>query len=286
MIVHHLGPPGTFSEAAALHFGEVLKPQATMEGVAEAVAGDAAAVGVLPYYNLLEGLVQEPVDLIYSHRLHVVAARRLPIVFAAGCAGELADVRRVVSHPKALAQCSGWLRANLPDVPLEAAASTAQSATLAAASAEVLGIAPAATIVAAGLNLIADDIGNKPAGRTNFTDFLLIQQDLGEARHDGRTLVAITPDADEPGLLGAILQQFAFHRLNVAKIHSRPALDVAGTAGIDAIEPQMFYAEVMAGSGDEALRRAVDALRFHFRSSREAVRVLGGWADEGTSAKK
>ena len=277
MPLHHLGPAGTFSEQAARSFGSDVVPRPTFDAIAAAVAGDGGAAGVLPYYNLLEGLVQEPIDLIYEHRLHVAGACRLPITFAAGSRDGTADHAVVRSHPKALAQCSSWLREHMPDARQEPTPSTADAAN----AGEGVALANAQALRDAGLEIVADDIGNRPHGRRNFTDFLLVRRDPPQCQQSiGRTLLAVTPNLDEPGLLARILGQFAFHNLSVAKIHSRPALDAAGTSGITGVEPQMFYLEVVAAPTDEPFRRAADALRFHFRQSQDAVRVLGGWEAE------
>ena len=42
--------------------------------------------------------------------------------------GNLTGIRKIVSHPQALAQCRRWLEENLPDVPQFDVASTAQAA--------------------------------------------------------------------------------------------------------------------------------------------------------------
>ncbi|MEM8875085.1 MAG: prephenate dehydratase domain-containing protein [Planctomycetota bacterium] len=261
MPVHHLGPRGTFSEAAARHFGDELIPQPSFDALASAVGGDA--VGVLPYYNLLEGLVQEPIDLIFERELHVNGAVRIPVTFAAGGAGE-----PIRSHPKALAQCSDWIAGRAT----QAAPSTADAAKLAATDGGT-ALAARPAIEAAGLTVIHDDVGNRRGGRANFTDFLFVADTPADLRAgDYRTLLAVTPAEERPGLLAELLAQFAFHRLNIAKIHSRPAFG----ANHD-IEPQMFYLEVMCRPDDDAFVRCAEAIRWHFRSSADAVRLLGGW---------
>ncbi|MEM6561504.1 MAG: prephenate dehydratase domain-containing protein [Planctomycetota bacterium] len=264
MPVHHLGPRGTFSEAAAQAFGTDLVPEPSFDALAMAIDGDH--VGVLPYYNLLEGLVQEPIDLIFERRLHVNGAVRVPVTFAAGGEGE-----PIRSHPKALAQCSDWIAGRRT----EAAASTADAAKLAAtAGGTALAARPA--LEAAGLPVTHDDVGNRRGGRANFTDFLLVADQPGTLRPgDYRTLLAITPAEERPGLLADLLAQFAFHRLNIAKIHSRPAFGTTDES--DGIEPQMFYLEVMCRPDAEPFVRCTEAIRWHFRTSTDAVRLLGGW---------
>ena len=85
-----------------------------------------------------------------------------------------------------------------------------------------------------------------------------------------RTMVVITPDLDEPGLLALILGQVAFHRINIAKIHSRPLF----LAGAGDTEPQMFYLELMCPLALPALALCVESLRHRF-GRLESVRLLG-----------
>ena len=69
-----LGPPGTFSEQAALlaGAGAALLPLASMPAVVTAVETGAADVGVLPIENSLEGAVSATLDaLIHETALRI-----------------------------------------------------------------------------------------------------------------------------------------------------------------------------------------------------------------------
>lgn len=280
MNVHFLGPANTFTERAAQNFAATL-PSASVvaersfEAVAQAVARatDGSAMGVLPYYNFLEGLIQESLDLIVEYGLHIADACRLPISFAIGGWPDGENV--VYSHHKALAQCSDYLRQNLPDARLEPVASTADAAGLVARRKTGCAIAGESALENAGLPVTAHDIANKRHGKPNFTEFLLLSR-AGAAdgsRHADalmRTMVAIAPDFDEPGLLAIILGQVAFHRINIAKIHSRPLF--LATAGDT--EPQIFYLELMCPLSSPTLGLCVESLRHRFGRG-ESVRLLG-----------
>ena len=280
MNVHFLGPANTFTERAAQTFAATLPsatpvPARSFEAVAQAVARatDGSAMGVLPYYNFLEGLIQESLDLIVEYGLHIADACRLPISFAIGGWPDGENV--VYSHHKALAQCSDYLRKHLPDTRLEPVASTADAAETVARKKSGCAIAGGSALVNAGLPVLAQDIANKRHGKANFTEFLLLgRKDAATpARHADalmRTMVAIAPDFDEPGLLATILGQVAFHRINIAKIHSRPLF--LATAGDT--EPQMFYLELMCLLSSPALALCVESLRHRFGRV-GSVRLLG-----------
>lgn len=226
------------------------------------------------YYNFLEGLIQESLDLVYEHRLTIRGACRLPIQFAIGGAPGA-----IHSHEKALAQCSDFLKEHHPDAVLKAVASTAEAARLVAEAGEGLAIASRDALAANSLNILAEDIGNRRHGRRNFTDFLLVSAAPLAApppqADSCRTMVAITPRTERVGLLAEILAQFTFHGLNIAKIHSRPAIDPIEMR----IEPQMFYLEVISAADGEDLRHCADAL--DYRYGRHSVRVLGSFPSLG-----
>jgi prephenate dehydratase len=131
-----------------------------------------------------------------------------------------------------------------------------------------------------GVPVLAEDIGNTRHGKSNFTDFFLlagapVMQFLPDIQYS--TMIAVTPHIDRVGLLEEILFQIAYHDLNLAKIHSRPAIDdVKYAVG----EPQMFYLEIMCHSGQENFQRCVESLQYKFSlhgSQCDAVRVLGSY---------
>ena len=279
MTISFLGPRNTFSEKAALAFAGALAPSAepvpatSFEAIAQAARQSADTLGVLPYYNFLEGLIQESLDLIVEYDLRIADACRVPISFAVGGWPERGNL--VFSHPKALAQCSDFLRQHFPDARLETVASTADAPASVARRGGGAAVASETALENAGLPVLARDIANKRHGKPNFTEFLLLgRADAGVASRQPdslmRTMVAIAPDGDEPGLLATILGQVAFHRINVAKIHSRPLfLESAGDT-----EPQMFYLELMCPLSSPALALCVGSLRHRFGRD-ESVRLLG-----------
>lgn len=290
MRILYLGPPKSFSEQAALAFAARIGGAETLacpnvEAIAQAVAhsesGADRALGILPYYNFLEGLVQESLDLTYEHELVINAAVRVPVRFAIGGARDAGAPSEVLSHAKGIAQCSDYLSAHWPDARLRTVASTSEAARIAASEPAALAIATEGALRDHGLEIIADDVGNLRYGRANFTDFFVVgaadeHATLGLGAD--RTLLAITPPTDRPGLLADVLSLFAFVRLNFAKIHSRPALE---DIDINA-EPQMFYVEIMTKPDSDALARALDMLSYRFTvieefTSATTTRIMGGF---------
>src|SRR5712691_4590252 len=104
------GEAGSFSHAAALEaLGADLRlvPCPTFEELFRAVEAGQADRGVVPIENSLAGSVYEAYDALGAHALHVVGETQLRVrhclVVRSGTA--VAALRRVASHPVALAQC-------------------------------------------------------------------------------------------------------------------------------------------------------------------------------------
>ena len=114
------GARGAFSEDAALALlgaGAELLPCPTLDDVFAAVAAGRARSAVVPIENTLAGAVPGCADLIGRHGVHIVAERVQPIRHAliAPPGVAMSDVRRVLSHPVALAQCEQFFRKH-PDI--------------------------------------------------------------------------------------------------------------------------------------------------------------------------
>ncbi len=125
-----LGPPGTFSEEAAMrHDGSAeLLPLASIAEVFEAVSSGRADQGVAPFESTLGGPVAATAELLV-HRPGVVVRGRLDLptdhclVSRKGVSAS--DVSVVYSHPQALAECRAYLERCLPQAEQAASASTA-----------------------------------------------------------------------------------------------------------------------------------------------------------------
>ena len=289
MNISYMGPEGSFSHAAAIeamrytHEPVILSPAPNIGLVIRAVA-DArvqTTVGVVPYYNFLEGLVQEHLDLIFEFQLKILGLIRLPVVFSAGTFDDPPAVaEEIYSHPKALAQVSDFIMQKFSNAKVVPVSSTSEAAQIVSEKRCGIAIASEAALKKFCVPIFAQNIGNVRHGRNNFTDFFIVQrQDIKEALNvmaPNHTMIAITPSVDRAGLLAELLGQFHFYDLDIAKIHSRPALGVA----VSPEEPQMFYLEVKCAPSSEPLLRCIEAIRYKFRDAgheAKAIRIMGSF---------
>src|SRR4051812_8293962 len=163
--IAYLGPPGTFSEEAAVAYGGAggaYLPLASIPAVVTAIETGAATVGVLPIENVLEGSVPATLDLlIHETDLRIAGEVVIPIrhylVAREGLA--LLDIKVLHAHPQSLGQCRRFVERCLPGVATVAALSN--SAAPAEAMADERPAAAISTLRAAELNgarFLAHDI--------------------------------------------------------------------------------------------------------------------------------
>jgi prephenate dehydratase len=135
----------------------------------------------------------------------------------------LADVKRVVSFPDAMAQCRRFFAQSLPEAEIVAANSTAGAVRDVAENrppgTAALGAALAAKLY--GLDVLAADVEDTPGA--NQTRFVAVARTgiPAPTGHDKTSIVCFQRD-DRPGSLHAILGQFTARNINLTKLESRP----------------------------------------------------------------
>src|SRR5829696_937855 len=133
MKIAYQGEPGAFSEAASrlVNASAELLPCKSFEDVFAAVDGGATDYGVLPIENSIGGSIHRNFDLLLENELPIVSEVEVPVVhhLLALPGRTLEQVRRIYSHPQALAQCDRFLR-TLSGVEITATYDTAGSAKM------------------------------------------------------------------------------------------------------------------------------------------------------------
>ena len=182
MTVAFQGWPGAYSEAAVLErFGPKVEPAGypTFEAAVRAAADGVARAVAVPVSNSTTGAVAgaaEAVALGLALGLQrdgdVFLSVRHALLALDGV--RLADVRRVRSHPQALAQCAGWLAAHLPHAHVGPGPAEAPDTAGAAREVAARGLRDTAAVAHAdaarryGLAVLADGIEDDPANTTTF----------------------------------------------------------------------------------------------------------------------
>jgi len=276
--VAYLGPEGTSSHVAAREaFGSQVDylAVATLADVIAAVERDEADHALLPIENTSEGVVTQALDMLLECGAPISGERWLRISYhlisqSKGREG----VRRVASHPQALAQCRGWLDRFLPGVERIESSSTAVAAALAREQADVAAIVNPTLAEESGLGVLASAIEDR---RDNTTRFLVLGGEPPPPSGSDLTSLAYTVRKAESGALHRLLEPFARHGVNLTSIQARPLKGAPWE--------YVFFLDLEGHQSEERVQRACEeAGRFansfrvlgSFPRAREARRVEGG----------
>jgi chorismate mutase/prephenate dehydratase len=221
--ISFFGPEGTFThQAARERFGE-LAPLIGLPSIGEvfaSVENGKAEIGVVPVENTTAGVVTETLDAFPQSDLLICGEIVLRIsldLFSRS--GNLADVKRIVSHPQPLAQCRNWLEQHLPGVERVEAASTAAAIKLAAEDPSIAAVGSAVAGEAFGLAAIESAIQDR---RENTTRFLILGRQAPEATGNDLTSVVFTIRKDEAGGLHRLIEPMAARGVSLTAIQLRP----------------------------------------------------------------
>ena len=261
------GEAGSFSHAAALEThaeGRELRlvTCATFPDLFRAVETGQAATGMVPIENTLAGSVHENYDLLSAHALHVVAETELRIrhCLVAPPRITLPQIRRVASHPVALAQCRRFFQTH-PDVEAVPAYDTAGSVRDLMAGKVAADAAIASRLAAElyGADVVAEGLEDHAE---NYTRFLVVAREpVAAALAEGNKTSLMLSVGNTPGTLYRALGVFAGRGLNLTKIESRP---IPGRPW-----EYLFYLDVVdTGQG-------IDAALEELRAFASGIRVLG-----------
>ncbi|MCM2357523.1 MAG: prephenate dehydratase [Geobacteraceae bacterium] len=265
MKVAFFGPKATFThQAAQQQFGlsAELVPQKSIPAVFEEVEKGRAQYGVVPVENSTEGMVSHTLDMFMESGLKINAEVMLEIHhYLLSRTGRLEDVKKVYSHPQAIAQCREWLADNLPNVPAVDVASTAVAAQIVSEDYTAAAIASELAASMYDLKVVRERIEDQV---NNFTRFLVIGKKLADKSGDDRTSLMFSVK-DEVGILYRMLEPFAKRGINLSKIESRPLKKKAWE--------YIFFLDLVGHVSDPEVADAVQELK----ECCQFVKVLGSY---------
>lgn len=262
--VAYLGPEASFTHIAAHHlFGKSgLLPYMTIPDCIEAVTAGHVAYAVVPLENALEGSVPMTVDyLFHGSELFINGEISTPIeqhlMVHQDQAAFVDDIESVQSHPHALGQCHKYLQYRFRHVPLKQTTSTAAAAKYVSEHPEERIAAIGNRMAAKKYNLhIADEnVHDFHSNHTRFVVLSLRKGLLATVTKTGlrkTTLMVKLPEDDRSGVLHQILSVFAWRRLNLSKIESRPMKTGLGN--------YFFIIDVLESEENPMMKGAMDEL--------------------------
>lgn len=248
------GAAGSFTHLAARRkFGASVEYDslATIPAVFEEVSRGHVDLGVVPVENSTEGSVNDTLDSFFSSSVRICAEVLIAVRHNLLAACPLKDVKKVYSHPQALAQCSKWLSAQLPDAERMAAGSTSRAAAQAAKEPGAAAIASDLAAELYNLETLFRSIEDNPE---NTTRFVVIGKQQGKPTGDDKTALMFTTQ-HKTGALAEVLNVFGAHKLNMTFIHERPSQKVNWE--------YWFFVDVEGHAEDPQVQAAVAAAREH-----------------------
>ena len=272
------GERGAFSEEAARRIlGDKIDacPKREFDDMFEAVIRDEADCAIVPIENTLAGSVIKNYDLLGDNDLEIIGEVVLRVAhnLIAPKGTKLASLRRIYSHPVALAQCEDFLRKLRTDTPgLEVlpAYDTAGAVKLVVENRRRDEAAIASSIAAATYKaqILAAGIESNPQNFTRF--FLMSRPDRRQyipfkRRSKALKTSIVFRTTNKPGALFHAIEAFAKGKIDLTKIESRP---IVGRPW-----EYSFYLDFLGDRNAPAARRALASLTL----VAESLRIFGSY---------
>ncbi len=277
--IAYLGPPGTFTEEALDKFikesDRIEKiPCNTVEEVIKSVDRGYVNEGLVPIENSIEGSVNITLDILtFESEAKIIGEVSIPVKHS--LIGKkkirLKDIRKVISHPHATAQCRKFLSTSLKDTEIIAANSTAEAVRVLKGKND--NVAAIGTKIAAkiyGLEIIENDIEDN---KDNKTRFVFIGNRIQPKTGNDKTSIVCFLKQDKPGSLYNILREFASRNINLTRLESRPAKKNLGD--------YVFIIDMDGHLHDDNVFGAIEVLR----RSVYLVKILGSYPGESSGVE-
>lgn len=283
MIIGVLGPEGSYSEKAAKLWmlkngieGAALRYFDDIEDAFLGAAGGKTDLSVIPVENSIEGSVGITLDLLRERAAVIIGEVVVRIEHCLLSKGGPEDVRVILSHPQALAQCRHFLKTNFPNAEIRSTGSTSHAARLAGEFEEMAAIASPEAAEKYGLRVLHSNIQDRAE---NHTRFIVLQaedskyglagckpeKNVGKAQSKCRTSLIVYLAKDRPGALYELLGAFARRGINLTKIESRPSKRELGD--------YYFYIDFEGSASDALIKDALEDIK----AKADMLKVLGSY---------
>jgi prephenate dehydratase len=248
------GEHGAYSEQAIReHFGIdcATVPCISFDEVFSNVADCSCDCGFIPVENSVAGSIHRNYDLLLENNLFVTGEH---ITRVSHCLiglpnARINQIRKVVSHPQALAQCENTLRA-MKAVTSEPVYDTAGSVKMIKELGDpcVAAIASHWAADLYGMHVLAENFEDNTA---NFTRFQIISREPVAVLQNARTSIVFALK-NEPAALFRAMSVFALRGIDLTKIESRPLVGKPWE--------YLFYIDFSGSQADEKTQKALSNL--------------------------
>lgn len=270
--VAYQGTEGAYSDQAATrHFEERYTEvhsigYDTFRQAAKAVEEGEVDYAILPIENTTAGSISDTYDILGDGSLHIVGEEALRIIHCLLAIEEVSldKIRRIMSHPQAIAQCSNFL-AKQHRCKVESYIDTAMSAKKVLEDGDLSQAAIAAAHAAEiyDLKILKRDLANQPE---NYTRFVIVSTDPVEVDRQipcKTSLLMVT--SHDKGALVRCLNVIDEHDILMTKLESRPKPN----------EPwkYQFYLDIEGNIANPDTRLALEELE----QKASSLKILGSY---------
>lgn len=256
-------------EAALAFFGENIQivPCDISEQVFESLEKELADVAFLPIENSIVGNVTLNMDLIHAHQVTINGEYYHPIVHCllANPKAKMEQIKKVYSHPVALAQCRDFLQKHSLEAIVDYDTAGAAMHVAKRGKFDEAAIAPSLCQSLYGLQVLNNQIQKVAHNITRFwalTKKECSPQRSGQKKAPHKTSLVLST-GHKPGALLHCLQIFKNHSVNLAKLESRPVPEDPFT--------YVFFIDFIGDPQDENIARCINELKIEAKS----LNILG-----------
>lgn len=270
--VSYQGTDGAFSHQAAMrHFKQRYEHvectgYTRFEEAADAVDRGDVDVSILPIENTTAGSINDTYDLLNEKDLYISGEEVLHINHCLMAPEDvhISNIRRILSHPQAIAQCSRFLT-SLPRCHVESYFDTAMAARKVRDDADLSQAAIASSYAAEiyGLQILKSNLANQ---EQNFTRFVIVGKEpiKCDPQLNCKTSL-IFATIDEKGALLKCLNLLGDNGINMTKLESRPRIGHPWQF--------LFYLDIEGNQEDPKTADTLEKLR----KKSQYMKVLGSY---------
>lgn len=267
MKVAYLGPKGTFSEEAATEYFKDVEVEFymynTIPDVIDAVGEFQVDKAIVPLENTIEGTINMTIDSIISFKeLFIEGELILPVsLHLLANKGTIhSEIKEVWSISPILTQCRNYVkRHHIKSLQYDSSASAAL-AVKSCGRTDVAAIGSRSLANILNLNIIDSNIQDNPENQTRF---VIISNTINNEPDLMKTMFAITPGQEHPGVLSSILNVFTALSINLSWIESRPTTRKLGV--------YRFFLEANSYCNETTIKKMVNILE----TLGHEVRIIG-----------
>ena len=273
-----LGPKGSYSEKAAKQW---ISEQETNNKVSleyyddipdtiSAIVDRTVDIGVVPIENSIEGSVGITLDMLLENDLNIIGEIVVPIEHCLLSKGTLSNIRVILSHPQALAQCRQFIKTHFGNAEIRTTGSTSHAAKLANEFEEMAAIASRESAQMYGLDILIPNIQDRKENHTRFIaieahDGVIEKTAAASKKDDFKTSIIVYLKKDRPGALYELIGEFAKRDINMTRIESRPSKRELGD--------YIFYIDFAGHINDANIKDALD----NITSNVGMLKMLGSY---------